>query len=189
MTRQLPTVQPQMFELPSEEVMQALDLNHIDFGDFAICLKLISYQTAGMGFGAAAAAAGVPVRTLYEKRWVELLAKARRVAAGYLMQGVANAASQVYNEWPEIVNSIINVAKNGQRDHEKVAAAELLHHIFIEPIQQAPSDDTPEREYLKKPKNFNPSAPIQVNEGGTVIINNVSPQPKIEDEFIDLQAN
>lgn len=188
MTRQLPTVQPQTFELPSEAVMQELDLDHIDYGDFAACLKLLSYQTDGLTFKAAAAAAGIPIRTLYEKRWVELLAKARRVATGYLMHGVANASAQVYQEWPAIVNSIIDVAKNGKRDHEKVAAAELLHHIFIEPIQQAPSDDTAEREYLKKPKNFNPSAPIQVNEGGTVIINNVAP-PKAPNDFIDVQAS
>lgn len=174
------------FELPSEEVMSQLDVSVADFGDFAMCLKIISNQADGMSLKKAAETAGVPIRTLYEKRWQEMMHKAQRVATGFLMTGLAAATAEVYEEWPAIIHSIVMVAKTGQRDHEKVAAAEFLHHAFIEPIQSVPQDDSKELAYMKKPKNFNPLTPIQVNEGGTVIIHNGT-EPNTE-QIIEVKA-
>lgn len=156
---------------PPDDILRKFDVDNDDFADFAICMRIIAMQMQNTTLNDACKAVGVPVRTLYSGRWQELMAKARRVHAGPLLSSTLTMANYVYKEWPKIVESLVNVAKNGRKDHEKVQAAELLYQIYIMPIAQAPQDDSAERAYVNKPKNFNPMMPIQVNEGGTVIIN------------------
>ena len=158
-------------ELPSDEIMKQLDLGLVDVGDFAICLNIIKCQMDGMTVTDACLANNVSRYNMYEPHWKTLMEKARRLTTGYLMQNTQAAAQKVYSRWDEIIDSMINVALNGGRDHEKVQAAELLFNAYILPVQTTPQDDSKEAEYMRKPKNFNNLTPIQVLEGGTVIIN------------------
>jgi len=174
----MPRIRPPAF-LPArvqieltDEMLKSLDIDNNDFVDFTVCVRILSLQLEGMTFSDACAEVGIARATTYQTRWVDLMAKARRFHARPLLAQQANTSNYVYSEWDNIVRSLVNVAKNGARDHEKVQAAELLYQIYIQPIQEAPQDDSKEMEYLRKPKNFKTLTPIQVNEGGTVIIHN-----------------
>ncbi len=161
---------PVTFEI-TEQVLQELNVDNSDYPDFVRCVEILKLQIKGHTFKDACATAGVNVRTTYETRWLELQAKARKLLARPLLENVAAQSNLVYDEWGNIIKSLVNVAKTANFDRDKVAAAELLYQIYIQPIQEAPKDDVAESNYFKKPKNFNPLTPIQVNDGGTVIIN------------------
>lgn len=165
----------------TDQMLKDLDIDNKDFPDFMRCVTILAMQMEGMQFQDACDEVGVNRRTTYDNRWLDLMAKARRFHARPLLAQQAITANYVFREWDNIVRSLVQVAKFGARDHEKVQAAELLYQIYIQPIQTAPQDDSKEMEYLRKPKNFNTMTPIQVNEGGTVIINNGTPDTDTPD--------
>jgi hypothetical protein len=170
-------------QLLPQQWIDDLGIKNGDLADFSKCLEIIHLQMAGSTITQAYTSMGLGESTFYSPHWRKIMGKARQVIASFMIQGAQNAASRVYAEWPAIIESMINVAKNGRQDHEKVKAAELLATIYIVPLQEAPVEDSAQVQYLNKKHNFNPSVtPIQVNEGGTVNIISAQQPPSSPDE-------
>lgn len=164
------------FDLPPTELVEQLGLDPADMGDFFLCLKIVQLEMQRVRFSAACAQVGVAHQNFASARWQKLMNKALAFVAGPLLTEVRNTTAQAFEAWPDLVASLVNVGINGGRDHEKVQAIELFYNIFIAPQTQVAQDDQAGVDYLKKIKNFDPQSPmhliqpIQVNEGGTVII-------------------
>ncbi len=160
--------------IPDSELRPALEglqLEETEVVNFFKVFNILSLQMEGRTIEDACAEVGVPVTVFYRPVWRKLASMARRVLASKLMVKVDNISNRVFDRWDDIVDSMINVSINGGRDHEKVAAAELLYKIYIEPTRHAQPDDKNEKAYLNKPKNFNPMQPtITVQAGATLNI-------------------
>lgn len=186
-TRKLALLQPSPTTLQigdielTDEILKKYEIKPEDMLDFTIALQVVELQFGGMSLNKAAEQNNISASVLnHSQHWIELLNKAKKFMAAPRLREAVESRNYLYGKWPDLIKSLVNVGLNGGRDHEKVAAIELLHQMFPETVQEPASDDTAEKVYLRKPKNFDPQAllkevsvmqPIQVNEGGTIIIN------------------
>lgn len=165
-------------DLPSEEFMLALDIKQTQFGDFLKAFRFILYQSQGMSLAKAGRAAGISRSCLYEEYWRGHIATAQRAFLGAGMAGVMGARNQVFEEWPDLINSLVARVKSPLSELRDVTAAmEFLYEAVISQQPETRQDDSAERQYLQQGNNFSPMAAvnaIRAEPGSTIIINNNS---------------
>lgn len=142
-----------------------------DYTTFVKLIEIIKLQSEGTNVIDACKSVGMARSTFYTARIRRLMDKARQVVLKPAIMMAQSAATYVYEEWPEVVKSMVWVSKNSNNHMARVKAAEVLGALYI--ANQMPSEQGESQEiaYMLKPKNFNNMTPIQVNEGGTIIIN------------------
>lgn len=156
--------------------LEGLEIDASDTTDFLKCFRILELQMEGMTLKDACSEVGVLPQQFHKSRWQGLANLARRVLTAKVMVSVDNLANRVYERMPEMIDSMINVALNGGKDHEKVAAMELLWKMYPNVAgSKEEMGEKPQSDYLKKPKNFNPMTPvINIQPGATITITNQS---------------
>lgn len=192
-TRRPPKIQQaavQPVEIDEGIIRELVDLEDRDFSDFIRALQYLKMLVAGTRPEEAAASINLNQRVLYNERWRGLMMKAKDLLARRFWPEASNAAAQVYAAWPEIVESIIRVAKHGEYERERVSAAELLYEMYIRPAQQQGSSLDPEQEkYLAAPKNFSPMAILKTIQTTTVVTQQMVASDTETGQTIEVQSN
>lgn len=173
-TRRPPKIQQtaiQPVEIDEKTIRELVDLEDRDFSDFLRVLQYLKMLIAGTKPEEAAASINLNQRVLYNERWRNLMMKAKDLLARRFWPEASNAAAQVYAAWPEVVESVIRVAKHGEYERERVSAAELLYEMYIRPAQQQGNSLDPDQEkYLAAPKNFSPMAILKTIQTTTTVV-------------------
>jgi hypothetical protein len=148
-----------------------------DIADFMRAFEYVIHLTSGKTVTEAAAAIGIPRRTVYNARWRDFINKASIILRERTSQDVAQVASYVHDEWPSIIKSIVAVAK-GPELKLRTDAARFLYEAYIEPYQDQIRDTSSEEQYLKTKRDFNPAQKLleMLDEGTTITISAETPK-------------
>lgn len=171
-----------------QEVLKGIELDGAEIADFMKVFDVLLLNASGASFAVACEQAGINPATFYNPRWRNLTKIARRVIMSQKLIEVENQVNKVFAKTPEMIDSIVNVALNATRELDRVKAVELLYTMFPGMVGgQDEEDAQPQKDYLKKPKNFNPMTPIvnvtiQMPEEKIIDVT-----PSSDDSYDDLQ--
>jgi hypothetical protein len=174
----------------SDEVLAELGVDKSSLSDFWIALQFVILQTQRKSISEIAEILKIDRPSFYDPKWRDLINSARRLVISKAMLEVDGIVAFVYENWPAMVQSTVNVALYGKRDADKVEAFKAIHEIFIANAEKTP-DTSDARKYLGEKPNFNPASSfIQAQAGAVVNITvqkggeSASPEPPV----IDVQA-
>ncbi len=154
-----------------QDVLVEWGVQSVEFPDFWRALHFVTLQARQMSIKDCAKYAGISYAMLSSSKWRRLIGIARNMVIGQALLQAQSVTAYVFEEWPDIVRSIVSVAKNGKRDSDKVDAAELLHAMFINRVEPE-RDVSAEKAYLDTPQSFNPAQPLQIIQQN-ITVNNV----------------
>lgn len=171
-----PKIEIDTSAIPPTDVLKELGVDATETDRFIKAFNFVVAQMAGMNAKDAAKASEISYNTIWRDEWQRLFGIARRVVIGTSIINVQAVSAKVFEEWPSIVDSLIETAKSAPFHRDRIAAAELIHRMYIEHANFAP-DTSAAHDYLKEQPNFSPMAPLQmiVESGATVNINGPAP--------------
>lgn len=151
----------ELADLPSEELMEAIDVPLKQYGDFLKAFQLLIHVSQGMTITRAADAVRIERRSIYTEYWQTLISKAKLINASKLMISAQAAANRVVEEWPDLVHRFIARIKDpGSELRDVNAAMEFLYMAYIQSSGDTKKDDSAERAALASGQSYNPMAPI-----------------------------
>lgn len=153
------------------DILEEFGLAAHEFGDFWKALHFVTLQARQESVVDACKHAGILRGSLNSAKWKRLVGIARTMIVGQAMFQAQSVTSYVYEKWPAIIRSLVNVALTGTRDADKIDAAELLHTMYLGSAEPERNSNA-EREYLSTGQSFAPFQLLQTIQAEQMVVNN-----------------